>query len=365
MPQSRLYNFTPGPAMLPLPVMQRIREEMMDYGGLGTSVVEISHLTPEFRHILAETEALLRELLAIPPDYRVLFAHGGAQMQFASVPLNLMGLSPARRAVYLDSGFFAHRAVEEARRYGTVEVAGSSEDTLYDRIPAFEAAQVPGDAAYVHITTNNTIVGTRWQAFPALNGVPLVGDATSEILSRPMDLRQFGLVYAGFQKNLGPSGVALVIVREDLIGHALPSTPKLLDYARLAADNSLSNTANTFAIYVAWLMLHWVRDNGGVPEMERRAHERAGLIYDAVARNESFYTAHAVAEHRSIMNVTFKCPTPELDKAFLAEALEQGLYGLKGHRDLGGLRASIYNGMPLEGARALADFMDDFARRNG
>lgn len=361
----RVYNFTAGPSMLPLPVLKRVQEEFFDFNGLGASIIEISHLTDDFKALVHDTEALLRELLAIPEQYRIVFAHGGGVMQFSMAPLNLMARTAARKALFVESGYFSQSAAAEAGRYGTAEVIASSRETNFDRIPPFDPAALDTAAAYLHITTNNTMVGTRWHTFPETGELPLVADATSEILSRPMDVSRFGLLYAGVQKNLGPSGVAVVIVREDLLGHALPSTPKMLNYAQLAADHSLSNTANTFAIYVANLVLRWVKGGGGLQAMEDLNERKAALVYDALQRHAGFYTPHAHPAHRSRMNVTFKLPAPELDDAFVAEGNAEGLYALRGHRFFGGIRASLYNAMPLAGAQALADFMDSFARRYG
>jgi len=361
----RVFNFTAGPAMLPLPVMQRVHEEFFDFQGLGASIIEISHRSPEFEKLLFETEALFKELLDLPADYHVVFCHGGGQMQFSMVPLNLMGLKPGRKALYVESGNFSERAIEEAQRYGTVDIVATSRATKYDRIPAFDPARVDPDGSYFHITTNNTIMGTAWHAFPATNGVPLVGDMTSEILSRVVDYRKFGMVYAGAQKNLGPSGLAVVVIRQDLLGHADPLTPKLLNYTQLAKDHSLTNTVNTFSIYVTRLVLEWLKNLGGVPAIEKINRKKAARVYAALDAGHGFYNPHAQKDSRSLMNVTFTLPNDALQKTFIAEALAAGLYGLKGHARLGGIRASIYNGMPPEGCDALAAFMDEFRRKHG
>ena len=361
----RVYNFTAGPAMLPLPVMQRVHEEFFDFQGLGASVIEISHRSPEFEKLLFETEDLIKELLALPKNYKVIFCHGGGQMQFSMVPLNLMSLKPARKAQFVESGNFSERAIEEAQRYGQVEVVASSRETKYDRVPAFNPKWIDPAASYFHITTNNTIMGTSWQTFPDTNGVPLVGDMTSEIASRVVDYSKFGMVYAGAQKNLAPAGFALVIIREDLLNHADPMTPKLLNYAQLAKDRSLTNTVNTFAIYVANLVMHWLKNLGGVAAVEKVNRAKAARVYQALDASKGFYRPHAQKDSRSIMNVTFTLPSDDLLKKFIAEALTHGLYGLKGHARLGGVRASIYNGMPVEGCEALASFMEDFCKKNG
>ncbi len=361
----RVFNFTAGPSMLPLPVLQRIQEEWLDFEGLGASVVEISHLVPEFKQVVFDVERLLREVLGVPTNYRIVLAHGGGALQFSMVPMNLIATRPARRAQYVLSGHFSRSALNEGARFGTVEAVASSEDASWAHIPALEPTAVDEDASYVHITTNNTMVGTRWHDFPDTGHVPLVGDATSELLSRRMDVSRFGVLYAGAQKNMGTSGLSVVLVREDLLGHALPVTPKMLNYTQLARDHSLSNTANTFAIYVARLMLQWIQTAGGLDAVEAANERKAKRVYDAIDRYPGFYSGHADAAHRSRMNIAFRLPTGELDARFIAEAEAQGLYALKGHRFFGGMRASVYNGMPEDGAQALAAFMDEFARTHG
>ena len=360
----RVYNFAPGPAMLPAPVMERVQEQFLDFRGLGVSIVEISHRSREFEALLAETDVLLRELMGLPAQYHVLYCHGGAAMQFAAVPLNLMGRVPSRSADYFDTGNFAARAIEEGRRYGTVNVVASSADTGHDRIPHHDAADLNPDAAYVYIASNNTIYGTQWHRFPETNDVPLVSDATSDILSRVIDISRFGVVFAGVQKNLGSAGMAVVIVREDLIGHAAPHTPNLLNYQTYFKDHSLTNTPNTFSIYTTQLTLEWLSEQGGVAAIEQVNRKKADRLY-GVIDHSGFYRGFAQPEHRSISNVTFGLPTAGLLARFLEEAGDNGLYALKGHRALGGVRASIYNAMPLEGVEALAGFMEEFERRNG
>jgi phosphoserine aminotransferase len=361
----RVFNYTAGPAMLPLPVLKRAQEEWLDFEGLGASVIEISHFSPQFKQVVYDVEALLRELLCIPANYRIALAHGGGAMEFSMVALNLIATRPARKALYVNSGYFAGRAAIEGAKYGTVQEIASSEATHFDRIPALDPARLDPEASYLHITTNNTMVGTRWHAFPETNGIPLVGDATSEILSRPVELSRFGVLYAGAQKNMGVSGLSVAIVREDLLGQALPITPKMINYGQLARDHSLSNTANTFAIYMARLMLEWIKTSGGLEAMEAHNEEKARLVYDALDRHPGFYGLHAHPAHRSRMNVTFRTASEALDAAFVAEGNAEGLYAMKGHRLFGGMRASLYNAMPIEGARALADFIDEFARRHG
>jgi phosphoserine aminotransferase len=361
---NRVYNFGAGPAMLPLPVMERIRDEFLDYRGMGASVIEISHRSKEFQAIQDEAKALLRELAGIPDDYRILFVHGGARMQFAALPLNLAGRSATRACLYAETGNFSQLAIKDAQFLADVKVIASGAADGFRRIPAIDPASIDPAAAYLHITSNNTVCGTRWQDFPETGGVPLIADQTSEILSRVVDYRKFGAIYAGLQKNLGPSGMAVVVLRADLLGHAAPHTPLLLNYAQLDKDDSLTNTTNTFAVYVVKCMLEWLKEQGGVAAMERRNQEKAACLYRVIDSSE-LYHGYADRACRSIMNVTFHLPTPELEQLFLQEALVAGLYALEGHRAIGGLRASIYNPMPLAGVEALAQFMTEFGRKNG
>lgn len=352
--------------MMPLPVMEATREALADFAGLGAGVVEISHRSAEFLALVEESFALLRELLAIPEHYRILLAHGGGQLQMSMVPFNLIAYRPARKALYIDSGVFASRALDIATRYGYVHVPGHSRDSDYDRIPAFDASWIDPEASYLYITTNNTVMGTRFQSFPDTGDLPLVGDMTSELLSRPIDVSRFGLIFAAAQKNLAPSGLALVILREDLMGHALPQTPRIMNYAELGKDAyALANTPTSLSVYMMRDVLRWVKAEGGVSEMERRAGLRSRRLYEVIDASGGFYRGYALPEHRSAMNVTFTLPDAERLERFLAEADQAGLYALKGHTARGGVRASIYNAMPMEGVALLADFMRDFQRRNG
>ena len=360
----RVYNFGAGPAMLPLPVMERIRDEFLDYRGMGASVIEISHRSKEFQAIQDQAKALLRELAGIPDDYRILFVHGGARMQFAALPLNLAGRSPSRTCLYVETGNFSSLAIKDAQPFADVRVIASGAADNFRRLPDIDSTVIDPAAAYLHITSNNTVCGTRWHEFPESGKVPLIADQTSEILSRVIDYRRFGVVYAGLQKNLGPSGMAVVIMRADLLGQASPQTPLLLNYTQLDKDDSLTNTTNTFAIYVVRCMLEWLKDQGGVAAMERRNLAKAEMLY-RVLDGSSFYRGFADRSCRSIMNVTFHLPTPDLDRKFAHEALAAGLYALEGHRAVGGLRASIYNPMPLAGVEALVDFMAEFERKHG
>ena len=361
---NRVFNFSAGPAMLPTPVMQKIQEEFLNYQGLGASIVEISHRLPVFREILDAAETLLRELVGLPKNYRVLFMHGGAQMQFSAVPLNLMARS-THKGSYFITGRWGTLAEKEARRYGKTEVLMDGKEFDYRQIPEYDIGRLDQDTtSYAHLTSNNTLYGTRWQTFPQTGNVPLVVDATSDILSREMNYSLFGVVYAGLQKNLGTSGTGLVIVREDLLGNALPETPKLMNYALIDEQHSIPNTINVFAVYVMRLVLEWVKEQGGVPEMEKLAEKKSGLLYEVLDQSE-FYRAVAHPEHRSTTNVTFHFSHEKLLEKFLAEADKEGLFALKGHALVGGARASLYNAMPLEGVEVLAQFMKEFERKNG
>jgi len=360
----QVFNFGAGPAMLPKPVMEQIQEEFLDYRDMGVSLIEISHRSKEFDEVINRCDELVREVSSLPEKYKILYTHGGARMQFSAVPMNLLPLKPAMKAVYSETGNFSKQANVEAARYGDITVASSGEETNYDRLPPLTRDMVPDDASYAYITSNNTIYGTQYKEYPDLGDIPLVIDATSDIFSRPVDFSKLGLMFASLQKNLGPAGTAVVIVREDLIGHAMKHTPSLLDYAVYESSHSLSNTNNTFAIYTMCLVMEWLKNQGGVEAMEKVNAEKAGLLY-SVIDDSDFYQGAAFEGDRSDMNVTFTLPDDELTQMFLAQALENGLYALKGHRKVGGIRASIYNAMPLEGCQALAAFMQEFERQAG
>jgi phosphoserine aminotransferase len=360
----RVFNFSPGPAALPDEVMLRVQEEFLNFRGLGASVIEISHRSKDFVGIAEEAAALFRELVSLPDDYSVLFMHGGGRMQFTAVPMNLMARTSARKAAYVESGVFSATAIKDASRYGKVETVASSRSDSFVRIPELSGESLPADTSYLHITTNNTAYGTRWDKFPETRDVPLVGDATSEILSRVMDYSRFGIVYAGLQKNLGPAGTAIVVVRKDLMHYALPETPPLLNYEVVDKGKSLVNTPSTFNVYFALQVMRWMRNLGGVSEIERRNNEKAQLLYDFLDHS-AYYQPVADPAHRSTMNVTFRLASAEATDTFVTEANQAGLYALKGYRDVGGIRASIYNGMPLEGVQALVSFMREFERKHG
>jgi phosphoserine aminotransferase len=349
--------------MLPTPVMQKIQQEFLDYQGLGASIVELSHRLPLFKEILDTSESLFRELTGLPDNYKVMFMHGGAQMQFSAVPLNLMSRK-SHKGSYFITGRWGTLAEQEARRYGSTEVLMDGKEFEYRKIPYFDISSLDQNTSYVHMTTNNTLYGTRWHEFPDTKDVPLVADSTSDILSREIDYSRFGVVYAGLQKNLGPSGTALVLVREDLLGKALPETPKLLDYSLIAESQSILNTINVFGVYVTRLVLEWVKEQGGIPEMEKLAEQKSGILYE-VLDNSDFYISVAHPDHRSTVNVTFHLEHDQALQKFLSESEGEGLFALKGHAAVGGVRASIYNAMPIDAVKQLADFMKEFERTNG
>ncbi len=359
-----VFNFGAGPAKLPLPVIKQIQEGFLDFKNMGSSIIEISHRSKEFDDLLCETDELFAKTVSLPDNYRILYVHGGAKMQFSAIPMNFIGMKTAKKALYYETGVFAKGAAKEAQKFGEVEIVASGADTDYDRIPEFKPTDLDAEASYAYITSNNTIYGTRWHEFPDTGEIPLIVDATSEILSRAMDYSRFGLIFAGAQKNLGPAGLAVVIVREDLLGHTLPQTPSLLDYNVYNKKHSLANTNNTFAIYVINLVLKWLNNQGGVAAIEEINNEKAVKLYGVLDQSD-FYVGHAHPEHRSIMNVTFNLPSPELLHLFLKQSQDAGLAALKGHRSVGGVRASIYNAMPMEGIETLIEFMSEFERNNG
>ena len=357
----RVYNFSPGPAMLPLPVLQKAQQELVMYGTSGMSVMEMSHRSKMYLDIYDAAVALLRDLMSIPDAYEVLFLQGGATQQFSAVPLNLM--TGSKKADYIDSGNFAHLAAEEAARYGTVNIAASSRADNYTYVPDFASAKFDPQADYCHITTNNTIYGTRFTDIPDTGSVPLVADASSNILSEVMDITKFGVMYAGAQKNIGPSGVCVLIVKKELLGRAHPLCPKLLNWDVQAKNGSMYNTPNTYGIYLAKLGFEWLKDLGGVPAIEKINIHKAAILYDYLEEGSLFH-ATAQKEYRSLMNVTFVTGSEELDDKFVKEAAKNGLVNLKGHRSVGGMRASIYNAMPVEGVQKLVDFMKKFEAEN-
>ena len=357
----RVYNFSPGPAMLPLPVLERAQRELVTYGTTGMSVMEMRHRSKMYLDIYDAAVALLRDLMSIPEAYEVLFLQGGATQQFSAVPLNLM--TGSNKADYIDSGNFAHLAAEEAARYGTVNIAASSRADNYTYVPDLALAKFDPQADYCHITTNNTIYGTRFISLPDTGSVPLVADASSNILSEVMDISKFGVMYAGAQKNIGPSGVCVLIVKKELLGRAHPLCPKLLNWDVQAKNGSMYNTPNTYGIYLAKLGFEWLKELGGVPAIEKINIEKAALLYDYMEESNLFKPT-AQKAYRSLMNVTFVTGSEELDDKFVKEAGKNGLVNLKGHRSVGGMRASIYNAMPVEGVAKLVDFMKRFEAEN-
>lgn len=357
-----IYNFSAGPAVLPKAVLQQVQAEMVDWHGSGMSVMEMSHRGKEFMGIAAAAEADLREVMGIPGNYKVLFLQGGASSQFAMVPMNL--LRGRASADYLNTGEWSKKAIKEAKKYGAVNVVATSEDKNFSYAPDFGAWKRDPKAAYLHYTPNETIGGVEIFDIPATGDTPLVADMSSTILSRPMDVSKFGLIYAGAQKNIGPAGLTLVIVREDLIGETVPGTPTMFDYKTHADNESMYNTPPTFGMYTAGLVFKWLKDNGGLAAMEKTNREKAGLLYGKIDASD-FYHSPVAKENRSLMNVPFTLKDAALDEAFLKGAKEAGLLQLKGHRSVGGMRASIYNAMPVEGVRALVDYMSDFEKSHG
>ena len=352
---SRVFNFAAGPAMMPEEALERAAAEMLSYKGTGMSVMEMSHRSSAYQEIFDHTVNLLRELMGIPDEYEVLLLQGGATGQFAAVPMNLLKTG----ADYVDSGNFAHGAFVEAQKYGNARVIASSREESYARVPDVDAGAIDPDADYVYITTNNTIYGTRFTRLPDCGKVPLVADMSSNILSEPYDVRDFGVIFAGAQKNIGPAGLTVVVVRRDLLGHARPDTPKIFDWAKQAQAGSMLSTPATYAIYMAGLCLEWLKKEGGVRVIYMRNQVKAKLLYDFLDESR-LLRGTAARESRSLMNVTFRTPSPETDAAFVKFAAAQGLVNLKGHRLVGGMRASIYNAMPVEGVTRLVEAMKQF-----
>ena len=357
----RVYNFSAGPSMLPEEVLRRAASEMLCYEDSGMSVMEMSHRSPVYEKIIADAETLLRKLMNIPNNYKVLFLQGGASTQFAAVPLNLMNGSG--KADYILSGQFSTKAYKEAQKYGDAVAAASSKDANFAFVPKTDRSSFRKDADYVHICFNNTIYGTKFPYIPDTGDIPLVADMSSCIISEPVDVSKFGLIYAGAQKNMAPAGLTVVIVREDLIGNARPTTPAMLDYKLMADNGSMYNTPPCYCIYIAKLVYEWILGLGGLEKMKERNEKKAKLLYDYLD-GQSYYLAPVEKESRSMMNVTFVTGDAELDKKFASEASAAGLKNLKGHRSVGGMRASIYNAMPYEGVEKLVAFMKEFAKNN-
>ena len=358
-----IYNFSAGPAVLPKAVLQQAQAELLDWHGSGMSVMEMSHRGKEYMGIHAAAEADLRELMGIPANYKVLFLQGGAHLQFSMIPLNL--LRGKLSADYVNTGEWSKKAIGEAKKFSYVNVVANNADKNCTYVPAFDTWKLDKDAAYVHYTPNETIGGVEFNWIPNTGDVPLVADMSSSILSRPVDVWKFGMIYAGAQKNIGPAGLTLVIVREDLIGHANPALPTMMDYKTHSENDSMYNTPPTFAIYMAGLVFQWLKKNGGIGAMERANIAKSNPLYAAIDASNGFYHCPVNKADRSRMNVPFTLKDANLDGDFLKQADARGLLQLKGHRSVGGMRASIYNAMPLAGVQALVDFMNEFAKKNG
>jgi len=359
---TRVFNFSAGPAALPESVLRTAADEMLDWHGSGMSVMEMSHRGKEFIAIHAEAESLLRELLAVPQNYKVLFMQGGAIGENAIVPMNM--LRGRASADYINTGEWSKKSIKEAGKYTKVNVAASSADTNFDRIPKFETWKLDPNAAYVHICANETIGGIEYHFTPNTGEVPLIADVSSNIMSRPLDISKFGLIYGGAQKNIGPAGLTIVIVRDDLLGGALPITPSAFDYTEQAQNDSMLNTPPTYAIYIAGLVFNWIKAQGGLKAIEAHNRTKAALLYDQLD-STSFYISPVEREDRSLMNVPFKLKDDSLDAAFLKGAEARSMLQLKGHRAVGGMRASIYNAMPIEGVKALVAYMKEFEASHG
>ena len=357
--ENRVYNFAAGPSMLADEVLIRLKDELFNYNGTGMSVMEMSHRSKVYLEIFEKTKASLRRLMDIPENYEVFFMHGGATGVFASLPLNLL----KNKADYIITGNFSKKAAKEAEKYGQVSIIYDGKDNGYSLIPDQEQFKIDEDADYVHLCANNTIYGTEWKKFPDTGNVPLIVDMSSDILSRKINVSDFGMIYAGAQKNMGIAGLAVIIIRKDLICEAKPIAPSVMDYTLTEKNDSMLNTPATYPLYVLGKVLEWLEEIGGIEEIEARNIAKAKVLYDYLD-SQSFYRPHAQKDSRSLMNVTFTTPDPELDALFASEATKQGLLNLKGHRLVGGIRASIYNAMPVEGVNKLVAFMDEFRKEH-
>ena len=362
MENKRIWNFSAGPSVLPEEVLERAAGEMTNYEGSGMGVMEMSHRSKVYDGIIKDTEAKFREVFGIPSNYKVLFLQGGATTQFAMIPMNL--LAKSGKAAYVVSGSFSGKAYKEAQKFGEIELAATTKEEKFTRIPKQEELKFSPDADYLHICENNTIYGTKWYYIPETGNVPLVSDMSSCILSEPVDVSRYGVIYAGAQKNMGPAGLTVVIIREDLLYAPLPHTPVMLEYKTQAEKESMYNTPPTYGIYILGLMLDWVKENGGVEGMQKLALERSKMLYDFIDSSNGYYVNPNEKESRSKMNVVFRTPNEELDAKFVKESVAAGFANLKGHKEVGGLRASMYNAMPVEGVKALVDFMKKFMEEN-
>lgn len=361
--EKRIYNFSAGPAVLPEVVLKEAQENLMSLPGVGMSVMEISHRSKTFDDIIGQTKEDIKKLLSISDDYSIMFLQGGASLQFSMVPMNIM--PPKNKADYIVTGSWSKKAVKEAQRVGTVNIAATTEETVFNRIPKQDEIKLDPDTSYVHITSNNTIYGTQWKNEPEVGKVPLVCDASSDIFHKKIDVNKYGIIYAGAQKNMGPSGVTLVIYRNDLLERSSDDLPTMLNYKTHVEKDSMFNTPNTFGVYIIGLVAKWLLNMGGLDKMYKTNKHKAQLLYDFIDSSNGYYKGHAEKESRSLMNVTFNLKTEDLEKKLIAEALEAGFSGLKGHRSVGGLRASIYNAFPTKGVEDLVSFMKVFMDKNG
>ncbi len=359
----RIYNFSAGPAILPLTVLQRAQSELLSLNNIGMSVMEISHRSAHFAPILQSATTGIRELLSVPGNYKILFLQGGATLQFSMIPMNFLGADET--ADFVVTGAWGKKAVKEAKKFGNANVIFSTEAEGFRSVPIQDELNFSQDAKYIHYTSNETIDGVEFKYDLDGKGIPVICDASSNILSKPFDIEKYALIYAGAQKNIGPSGVTVVIIRDDLLAQVPDNQPTLLNYKLIAENDSMLNTPNTWGIYLISLVCEWLKEQGGVSAMAKINEEKAKILYDAIDQSDGFYRGHAEKPARSLMNITFRLPSEEFEKRFVAEATEKGLDGLKGHRSVGGIRASIYNAFPREGVEALTRFMKDFAQRNG
>ena len=359
---TRVFNFSAGPAVLPMPVLEEAQRDLIALPGVGMSVMEISHRSKTFEDLLHKAQDDIRALASVPANYKILMLQGGGSLQFSMVPMNLLGAG--QTADYIDSGSWADKAAKEAKKVGKVNIAASSKGENYSRLPMASELKLTAGAAYVHMTSNNTIEGTQWKSLPHVGEAPLVSDTSSDMFSSPIDVSRHALIYSGAQKNLGPSGVTLVIIREDLLARSADTLPTMLNYKVQAENDSLYNTPNTFGIYILGLTMKWLRSQGGLEGVAKMNQRKAGKLYAEIDRT-GFYRGTAKNEDRSLMNVTFRLATEELEKTFVRESTAAGFDGLKGHRSVGGMRASIYNAFPEEGVDALVSFMREFERKHG
>lgn len=358
----RAYNFNAGPSALPLAVLEKAQQELVDFKGTGMSVMELSHRSAAYEQVHNQAIASLKELMNIPEEYHVLFLQGGASTQFAMIPMNF--LPQGKKAGYVVTGSWSEKALKEAKMFGDTYTIASTKETNHNRIPKLDELAYEENTAYVHVTSNNTIFGTEWFTFPDTGDLPLIADMSSDILSHQIDASKFAMIYAGAQKNLGPSGVTVAIVRPDMLERANENVPTMLRYDTHVKNNSLYNTPPTFGIYMLGLVLEWAKEQGGLAGIEKMNREKAALIYDAIDQSEGFYKGHAEKDSRSLMNITFRLASEELEKEFLAEAKQAGFVGLNGHRSVGGCRASTYNAVPYETCKALSEFMINFQKKN-